>query len=230
MSHESGHSPYVSPARVEQCVRRVSTCPAEGGPYPREVLRYQTGFRARVVRLLLWLRWPAAVVAVAMAVQVCWVGDRVHLTTINLPRVVVWRCDAGSVEIRLRGRFPDEQFQPWLRAEFEEEIKTVSVYQQAPMAPRSAWSGWEFDPQHVFLAYVSGNINGRPVAFVSRGGMQLRFPAWPVCLGLAVFAVVAGVAERQLRVRHDECPQCRYRLPKSGVCPECGPAARGAPS
>ena len=174
------------------------------------------------MRCLVWLRWPSAVCAVLLAVQVWYVGDRTHATTLNFPRPLVWVCEAGSIEVQFRRRFPSEASQGFWTGGIQDNSEEPVVVMPGAPETHSAWSGWSFKRDHHFFSFHQVSDQGQRLAAMTRRGVQLRFPAWPVCLGLAGYAVLGTGLWWVMRPKPGRCAQCGYPMPKAGVCPECG--------
>lgn len=159
--------------------------------------------RRALTRVLIWLRWPTAVLEVLVLALTLmsyfgtprawcrlWDFDTdLGLYFGNLHAIVCLRPDPSSWPIYFHGKLDDR-------------------------AMKFAWfEGW-WDFRHVVGLLATSRID----IFV--------FPTWCLFLPLGAFSWAGFHAKRRMPAPVGLCPRCRHPLAGAAVCPECGTRAQ----
>lgn len=158
------------------------------GPYPARV-RFLT-------RLLIWWRWPMAVVAALLLVAILPSGW--YLLWFKIPMFpdgggMIFR---GSISVSSApGGFVGA-----------DPIELIfAVLNDGP-----AWRWWDFSSGGVLIGSTTRNLGTAPL--------------WAVALPPLSLALLGSIAKRR-QPKPGQCKACRHPLVGAAICPECGRAA-----
>lgn len=155
-------------------------------------------------RVLIWLRWPTAVLAALVPV--------VALASSQ------WPIDFYAIQGRVSAHS---------KFEFGGILLSVWIFNQAAVSDNCFGFNRDdrltapgFSHYHRWWEWSLGDYPNPSIRM-----LHARFPIWCLIIPIASFSWAGFHARRRMALTPGLCTRCRYPLAGAHVCPECGTAA-----